>query len=160
MFEVILVPLDGSELAETALPVAKELKDKFGSRVILVQAVEPSTHRLAQAPGFFESPAAAAAQVELVEQVIDAEREEAKTYLDATADKLGSGVEAYIVEDDPKDAIVSLAKEKGARLIIMSSHGRGGIGRLVFGSVADAVLRSNEIPVLLLRDNDGDGQQS
>jgi nucleotide-binding universal stress UspA family protein len=42
----------------------------------------------------------------------------------------------------------------------MSSHGRGGIGRLVFGSVADAVLRSNEIPVLLLRDNDGDGQQS
>ena len=158
MFETILVPLDGSELAEAALPIAKELKDKFGSRVILVQAVEPSSHRLAQAPGFFESPAAAAAQVEMLEQAIDAERDDAKSYLDQTADKLGDGVEAYIVEDDPKDAIVSIAKDKGVTLIIMSSHGRGGLGRIVFGSVADAVLRSNEIPVLLLRDIDGDGK--
>jgi nucleotide-binding universal stress UspA family protein len=154
MFETILVPLDGSALAEAALPVAKELKDRFGSRVILVQAVEPASHRLAQAPAFMDSPAAAAAQVELVEQAIDAERNEAKSYLDAQADRLGAGVEAYLVEDDPKDAIVSLAKEKGASLIVMSSHGRGGLGRFVHGSVADAVLRSNEIPVLLLRDID------
>jgi nucleotide-binding universal stress UspA family protein len=152
MFETILVPLDGSELAEAALPVAKELKDKFGSRLILVQAVEPASHRLAQAPAFMDSPAAAAAQVELVEQAIEAERNEAKIYLDEQADKLGPSVEAYLVEDDPKDAIVTVAKEKGATLIIMSSHGRGGLGRLVHGSVADAVLRSNEIPVLLLRD--------
>jgi nucleotide-binding universal stress UspA family protein len=106
-----------------------------------------------------DSPAAAAAQVELVEQAMEAERNEAKSYLDTQADKLGAGVEAYLVEDDPKDAIVSVAKEKGVSLIIMSSHGRGGLGRLVHGSVADAVLRSNEIPVLLLRDIDGDGNK-
>jgi nucleotide-binding universal stress UspA family protein len=56
-----------------------------------------------------------------------------------------------VAEGEAADAIVEQAAENGANLIIMSSHGRGGLGRLVFGSVADAVLRHSPVPVLLLR---------
>jgi nucleotide-binding universal stress UspA family protein len=151
MFETILVPLDGSELAERALAAALELKAKFGSRLILVRSVEPASHHLVQAPGVMESPAAAVANVELIQKMTEAEQSEAHTYLGALRDKLGADVEALVIEDDAADAIVQTAAEKQAGLIVMSSHGRGGLGRLVFGSVADAVLRRSPVPVLLLR---------
>lgn len=156
MFETILVPLDGSELAESALPVALELMQKFGSRLLLVRTLEPQSHRLSQAPALFESPAEAASNVQLLEQIMASERAGAKAYLDATVQKLASPqVEALIVEGHPPDVIVSLAQERGASLIIMSSHGRGGLGRLVFGSVADVVLRHSKTPVLLMRSAPG-----
>jgi nucleotide-binding universal stress UspA family protein len=152
MFETILVPLDGSELAEAAIPVALELKSRFNARIILMRAVEPASSRLAQAPGVFESPSAVAANVELLQQIEETEREEAKEYLDeAKAQLSGDGVETVVAEGEAADAIVEQAAENGAKLIIMSSHGRGGLGRLVFGSVADAVLRHSPVPVLLLR---------
>jgi nucleotide-binding universal stress UspA family protein len=151
MFETILVPLDGSELAETALAPALELKAKFNAKLILLRAVEPASHRLTQAPGVFESPSAAVANVELIQQVIEAERDEARTYLEAVRHRGGEGVEALLLEADPVDAIVETAQERGAGLIVMSSHGRGGLGKLIFGSVADGVLKRSKTPVLLIR---------
>jgi nucleotide-binding universal stress UspA family protein len=56
-----------------------------------------------------------------------------------------------MVEDDPTDAIVSTAAETSASLIVMSSNGRSGLGRLVFGSVAQGVLARSEVPVLLVK---------
>ena len=151
MFETILVPLDGSDLAEAALAPAREIKGKFGSRLVLLRAIEPESHRLTQTPAFFESPAAAVSQVELVEQMMVSDRQEARRYLDTVAESLGTAVESFVVEDAPADAIIALAAEKDASLIVMSSHGRGGIGRLVPGSTADVVMRESKTPVLLLR---------
>ena len=153
MFETILVPLDGSGLAEEALSVADELKSKFSSRVILLRSVESASHHLVQAPGVFESPAAAVANVELIQKMTQAEQSEARAYLEAVRTRLGGGseVEALIVEGEAADAIVDTADEHHASLIVMSSHGRGGLGRLVFGSVADAVLHRSHVPVLLIR---------
>lgn len=153
MFEIILVPLDGSELAEAALTPALELREKFGSRLILVRSVEPISHLLMQPPTVFDTGAAAAANVELLEKALAAERAEAERYLDGIRARLAPGgpVEAIAAEGDPAEAVIRTAAERGAGLIIMSSHGRGGLGRLVFGSVADAVLRRSTVPVLLTR---------
>ena len=152
MFETILVPLDGSELAETALAPALELRDKLHSKLILLRAVEPASHHLVQAPGVFESPSAAVANVELIQKMTEAEQSEARTYLESVRQRIGGeNVEAILVEADPADAVVETAQERGVGLIIMSSHGRGGLGKLIFGSVADGVLQSSKIPVLLLR---------
>jgi nucleotide-binding universal stress UspA family protein len=152
MFETILVPLDGSELAETALAPALELRDKLGSKLILLRAVEPASHHLVQAPGVFESPSAAVANVELIQKMTEAEREEARTYLENVRERVGDkNVEAILVEADPTDAVVDTAQERGAGLIVMSSHGRGGLGKLIFGSVADGVLKRSKAPVLLIR---------
>jgi nucleotide-binding universal stress UspA family protein len=98
-----------------------------------------------------ESPATAVANVELIQKMTEAEQSDAHSYLDALRDKVGADVEALVVEGDAADAIVETASAKQAGLIVMSSHGRGGLGRLVFGSVADAVLRRSPVPVLLLR---------
>jgi nucleotide-binding universal stress UspA family protein len=153
VFETILLPLDGSELAEGALPVALELKSRLGARLVLLRAIEPASSYLIQSPGVFESPAGAAANVELTRQVIETERQEAIDYLTGLARGFSdsSGVETVVAEGDAADVIVVQAEESGAGLIVMSSHGRGGLGRLVHGSVADAVLRESSVPVLLVR---------
>src|SRR3990170_1633771 len=159
MFETILVPLDGSELAEAARATGVERQAKFGSRLLLLRAVEPLSRRLAQPPAIFESPAAAAANVELLEKMTAAEREEAQTYLEALRPRLerGGRVEALVMEGEAAEAVVSAAAARGADLVVMSSHGRGGLGRLVFGSVADAVLRQSGVPVLLIRRQEREG---
>jgi nucleotide-binding universal stress UspA family protein len=153
MFETIIVPLDGSELAEAALTPALELNKRLGSRLLLLRAIESEAQRLTQAAIFADQPAAAAANVEMVEKVVAAEREEATQYLAALKQRLGgeARVETMIGEGPAADVIKSTAVETPGALIVMSSHGRGGLGRLVFGSVADAVLRESGVPVLLLR---------
>lgn len=154
MFETIIVPLDGSELAETVLRRAREVARKFGSRIVLVQAVESLAQRQLQPSAMLEPPAAAAANFELLEKAVKAEKEAAEKYLAEVRDRLradGLNVEAMIAEGDAADSILKLAEDEGADLIAMSTHGRGGLGRLVFGSVADAVLRRTHCPVLLLR---------
>lgn len=156
MFESILVPVDGSPLAEAALTPAQELRAKFGSRLILLRSVEPVSHRLMQPPGVVEPPAAAAANVELIEKLTEVERQEAQAYLAALRSQLGDeGIETYIADGEPAEAIIAAAVEFGVGLIVMSSHGRGGLNRLVFGSVADAVLRRSNLPVLLIRAQPG-----
>jgi len=153
MFETIVVPLDGSALAEAALPIASELKERFGSKLLLLRVIDSEAHLLAQAPGIFESPGSAAASVNLVEEIVAAERKEATAYLQGIKQRLGGGesVETVLVEGSAGSAIVAQAQEAGADLIVMSSHGRTGLSRLVLGSVTDAVLKNSHIPVLLVR---------
>lgn len=157
MFETVIVPLDGSELAEAALEHAREVAGKFDSTIILLRAIDPVSKLIAtQTPGLFESPASAEANVELLEEVVDAERDEATKYLVAVQERVGGKCEYVVVEGSASDAITDVAQEKSADLIVMSSHGRGGLGRVVFGSVADHILHHSHIPVLLIRLEDED----
>ena len=156
MFETVIVPLDGSELSEAALEPAKEIAVKFGARVILLRAVEPVAHLIAQQPPMvMESPAAAEANVELLEEVVEAEEKDAAAYLQDIKAHFGDA-EAIVTDADPADAIVDTAHERDAGLIVMASHGRGGLGRALFGSVADSVLRRSRVPVLLIRLEEND----
>src|SRR5512134_3479987 len=99
MFETVIVPLDGSELAEAALDHAREIAGKFGSSVVLLRAIDPVSKLIAtQAPGLLESPASAEANVELLEEVVEAERDEATKYLEAVRERVGGKCEYVVVE--------------------------------------------------------------
>jgi nucleotide-binding universal stress UspA family protein len=91
---------------------------------------------------------------DLIEDTIETEEHEARTYLEHVGNVLrgkGLQVETQIPEGAAVQAIVDCAKRLRADLIALTTHGRGGLTRLVFGSVAEGVLRSAPCPVLLLR---------
>lgn len=143
MYKHILVPLDGSELAESALVEAKKLATA-GAEIILFQVI--------RLPLPVMSP-----DVGLSMPVIEMDdlMAEAMTYLKehvVTLAQQGFTARADVVEaDNVADAIVQYAKKHGVDLIVKTTHGRGGLSRLVFGSVAEGVVRHASCPVLLVR---------
>lgn len=151
MYARILVALDGSALAERVLPHAQALAERFGATVALLRATPPP-EQLALSAG-----PDGAAFLDVAAMRRD-ERREADRYLRAVATRLaGQGlvVERERPEGTAAEAIVERARGSRADLIAMTTHGRGGFGRLVFGSVADEVLRRAPCPVLLVRVHDG-----
>jgi nucleotide-binding universal stress UspA family protein len=152
----ILVPLDGSKLAEAVLPYVQELAQRFDSEVTLIQVIAPLSKLVAETmPAAMEpTGAGAAVGVEAASEALKAEREDARTYLDGVVGRLKAQkikVQAEIAEGTAGDAIVEYAHGHAMDLIAMSTHGRSGLLRLVFGSVADQVLRQAGTPVLLVR---------
>ena len=138
----ILVPLDGSGLAEAALPRVAALARASGARVTLLQVVGPPAPELrpSEVAGLPEDDEALA--------------ERARRYLAGAAARLseqGVGVETEVTFGWPAERIGAAAAEGHADLIAMSTHARGGLDRLIVGSVADQVLRRAEVPVLLVR---------
>jgi nucleotide-binding universal stress UspA family protein len=132
----ILVPLDGSALAESAIAKAMELAGPE-STLMLLRAAEAHT-----LPGVDPTEA----QTEVVR--------EAEDYLAAVATRLreqGDRVETSVWYGPAASAIVEAARLRKADLIVMSTHGRSGMGRLILGSVAESVLRGTSTPILLLR---------
>jgi nucleotide-binding universal stress UspA family protein len=151
MYRRILVALDGSEVAERILPHVEALAEKFGSALTLLRAT-PGMGEVVAATGAGGGPM----DGEVVDPtpIIEAERQEAAAYLDAAAaDLRGKGltVDCDQPEGPAGELVVERARRLGADLIAMTTHGRGGLERLVFGSVADAVLRNAPCPVLLVR---------
>jgi nucleotide-binding universal stress UspA family protein len=138
--ERILVPLDGSDLAEAALETALELVcEQPTALLVLVRAAEAPT------------PAAADRMEERARLV-----REAETYLQGVAAGLReagiSRVKTCVWYGPAAPTIVEAAESEGANLIVMTSHGCGGLGRMIFGSVAESVLRGTRTPILIVRD--------
>jgi nucleotide-binding universal stress UspA family protein len=135
----ILVPLDGSRLAEAALGEAIELA-RSGAGLVLLRAAEAARVPLADPTEV---------QVAIVR--------EAEAYLEAVAERTRSAgvgqVQTSVWYGSAGEAIIEAARVRGVDLIVMSSHGRSGLGRLVFGSVAETVLRGTTTPILLIRPN-------
>ena len=153
MYTHLLVPVDGSAAAEAALPHVRALAERFGARVTIVRVtVAPETLIMETSMGAPGAPDAGP----LIDPtpVVEAEHEEATEYLEHLRDRLQSGglqVTMDVEEGAPAHTIVDRARALGADLIVMSTHARGGLGRLVWGSVADSVLRHTPCPVLLVR---------
>lgn len=126
MQKTILVPLDGSPLAERALPAA----------LVLVRTLAlPTSSATAIGSGGQSSP-------------------EAEAYLGGHADRLtarGIDTDTRVIYGDAAEGILQEATSREATLIVMATHGRTGLGRLVYGSVAEAVLRRTTTPLLLVR---------
>ena len=143
MYQKILVPLDGSHLAEHALPYAKKLAQN-DAELILLQVI--------RLPLPVISP-----EIGMGMPVIDMDdlSKESLSYLNgivAQLDQEGLHAKAEIVEgENVADAIAAFAKTHGIDLIVQSTHGRGGLSRLVFGSVAEAVLRQTPCPIMFIR---------
>ena len=146
MFKHILVPLDGSHLAEAAMPAALELASRFNSKLSLA--------RVTRTP-YIASGLDGSAYVDFGMTLRQQEFDEADAYLQMMRRNLlqkNYPVEIFIREGDSiAEAILAIAEEQDVDTIVMSTHGRGGMSRLVFGSVADRVLRQATVPVVLIR---------
>ena len=151
MYARILVALDGSELAERILPHVEALGRALGSTLIVLRATTPPEKIIAEVNAGAMLPAAGIIDPQ---PLIEAEREEVDGYLKAIVDRLranGLNAHAERPEGPAADAILRSADELGADLIAMTSHGRTGLGRLVFGSVAGEVLHRSTRPLLVVR---------
>ncbi len=138
MYEHILVPLDGSELAETALPYAGEIAGRLGSSVTIIYVSEPE--KPDPFPRMHRS---------YMDRMIAATRREATRYLDKKAATIQATSE--ILKGNAAGKIVDYADAKDIGLIVMTTHGRTGVKRWTLGSVAEKVSRASEKPVFLIR---------
>ena len=143
MIRTVLVPLDGSERAESVLPYAEQIAGGTGSELVLLTAVYQSS-------AWGASP---------VREDLGKETVAARTYLESKRDQLksrGLNVKTVIAYQPEADSILSAAADEDADLIAMSTHGRSGISRWILGSVADKVLHSTHRPLLLVRAREAD----
>jgi nucleotide-binding universal stress UspA family protein len=155
VYEQLLVPLDGSRFAEAALDKAVELAARLKSKVILFNAITPLDRIIGETlPWGSLDPEADQVPVGVARERFEAEKRRAQAYFDTLKDKYrtrGVEMETHLEEGDAAEAILRFADSSGVSLIVMSTHGRGGLARLRFGSVADAVVRNSRTPVLLVR---------
>jgi nucleotide-binding universal stress UspA family protein len=138
---MILVPLDGSPLAEAALPHAAALAKAIGSDITLVIVWEEVEESLLRG------------QPDLAAQIALSGQEACRRYVEEQAQKLRAeqiDVSSRVLTGRATDAILETASEVNARFIALSSHGRGGIQRWWAGSVATAVMRHATVPVLVV----------
>ena len=144
MYTKILVPLDGSKRAERILPYVEELAQKFGSHLVLMQVIEPSVVMVAPYDmGHYYD-------VTLFERLT----EEAKSYLRGLQGELqAKGIQAEtLIDNGPVvTCVLEEAVRKNVDLIAMASHGRTGLARAFYGSVAAGVLQQADRPLLLIR---------
>jgi nucleotide-binding universal stress UspA family protein len=143
MFQKILVPLDGSKLAEQALPYAEALAEKFNSELILLWVIQPLPMTSAEygAPGY--------------DTFLETAQAEAQTYLDKHQQGYQhrhiSTQATVLTSTSVAEAIIKAAIEFKAEVIVKTTHGRSGLSRFIYGSVATKVLQEAPCPVLLIR---------
>jgi nucleotide-binding universal stress UspA family protein len=148
MFNVILIPLDGSKLAEAALPAA----------VAITQHTHPTGELVLMrvAPDVWIDDALTPEQVADFQSQL---QQSCLTYLDGVAAELrqqGLCTTTLVGTGDPAQQILEVATIARADLIVMATHGRSGLQRLMLGSVADKVLHRTSAPVLLVRPPEGE----
>ncbi|HEX9036953.1 MAG TPA: universal stress protein [Ktedonobacterales bacterium] len=139
----VIVPLDGSPLAEKALPVARRIAERY-SRGLLLLRVIPPLQVVAAGPGTYP----------LLRDEADLEVKESREYLSVMHDTLqqtGHVPVQYMLEHGiPAEEILRLVETKPGSMVVMSTHGRGGLARFMLGSVALAVARKINIPLLII----------
>jgi len=149
MYRRILVPLDGSKLAECALPYAEALARGCDTEKVVLVSVTERLHGYRA----FDDPSQPLGQ-RLAPEAFGKKEKQAQRYLGRIAKEMeakGIKVSTEVLLGDPAEEIVIYAKHPGCDIIVMSSHGRSGVSRWAHGSVADKVLRGSPVPVLMIR---------
>ena len=145
MYKKTLVCLDGSPLSEQILPHAAEVARCCGSRIVLLEVTVPPSALVEPLTGYFHATP--------LDKILREEKD-AHAYLNRLARRLrktGIKVSCVTMPGDPGETIVNYANENDIDMVALSTHGRSGLGRLAFGSVADFVLKGVRVPVLLRR---------
>lgn len=145
-YKKILVPLDGSTLAAQALPHAQALAENSDAALILFRVVPELRESMDQPNLEFDGMRTQKAQEGLVDRAMEALIQKAEEL-----QHLQFEPQAVVEEGDPADAIVDYASRNDIDLIVMSTHGRTGVSRWVYGSVAGKVLQAAPCPILLIR---------
>jgi nucleotide-binding universal stress UspA family protein len=144
MYTKILVPLDGSERAERILPHVEVLARQMGSTLLILQVVEP-IYDVIDPQGTI---------VALAGDLMDQLEQEATGYVNRLAGEFKEGglkVETYVERGPVVNTITLVADREGVDLVAMASHGRTGLARVFYGSVAAGVLHRIDRPLLLIR---------
>ena len=145
MYGTILVPVDGSDCSKAAFQHAIQLAKTLGSKLSLLSAVEDPVQYV------YGLPEVGAYLPELYADLKKAAQKTLSNF-EQEANAAGLEVETILAEHSkPEDAI--LESEENYDLIIMGTHGRRGLNRMVLGSVAESVLRRSSKPHLFVRDN-------
>jgi nucleotide-binding universal stress UspA family protein len=144
MFDNIMVPLDGSELAERALPYARHLASATHATLHLVRVVDLPSAVKAHKLG---------APVNVYAGVIESQRDEADAYLEdvrAREETGGLSLSVKRLDGDTATVLLDYVRDAGIDTVVMTSHGGSGLTRWAFGTVADRVLRGSSVPMLLV----------
>jgi nucleotide-binding universal stress UspA family protein len=142
VYKRILLPLDGSSLAEKALPHALAQAECFAAELILLRVVEPIL------------PTETVVPREAIRRAEERTKALAQDYLERVAAQVrerGIPVQTVTIEGFPRKQIVQFAEENQIDLIVLCTRGRSGISRWLMGSVADRVVRGASVPVLLVQ---------
>ena len=159
MEERIVVPLDGSKVAESVLPYIEDLVSKLSpevkTEVVLLQVISAVKERIFAGGEFAWSQAMMREAAQYTEKQKQENTRKALDYLNRTAESLtvkGVTYTPKVAFGDAPDQIVKTAQEVGANLIAMSTHGRSGLSRWAFGSVTGKVLGyRTQIPIVVVR---------
>lgn len=150
MYNKIMVPLDGSELAECVMPHVEAITTGCKiTQVVFVLVVDP-IQLPASVPAMGEYGFSEKERRELEEQ----RKQSAADYLKKIAEKTrlqGAALNYEVLEGKVAETLAHWAEQNGVDLIVIASHGRSGISRWVMGSVAERILRSACVPVLMVR---------
>lgn len=149
MFKSLLIATDGSELGDKAVAAGAELAKVHGSKVLVLTSTDPVATGIG-AGGFGSIDAGP-----IIAQLEDDYAAGAKKLLDAAKEKLAAaGISAetvHVPRHRPADAILEAVTARGIDTIVMGSHGRRGLGRLLLGSQASEVLARSSVPVLIVK---------
>ena len=143
MYEKILVPLDGSKRAEMIRPHVRELANRFQATVILIKVVE---HIFAD--GIEQS------YISVSEKAFNAKLKDNELYLEGIASRFrdkGIACETLVAHGPVVEKIIEAANTEDVDLIAMTSHGRGGLARIFYGSVAAGILNQVDRPLFIVR---------
>jgi nucleotide-binding universal stress UspA family protein len=142
VYKRMLVPLDGSGLAEVVLPYAKELAGRLDLELILLHVCEQ--HRI-------ESQFMCQSYIDHAAEAIQTESREVQASTGAPKARKDVEARAEVVTGNPAEGIIDFAGKHHIDLILLATHGSSGIRRWVMGSVADKVLRASQVPIWLVR---------
>ena len=147
MYERILVPTDGSDVAEAAVDHALDLAERYDAEVHALYVVDIDSVNISLGTE----------QVDRIKQgrfdempEVKQDAEEATEYVANAAEQAGLDYAEHIRVGEPARAIRKFVEENGIDLVVMGSHGRSGLSRVILGSVAEKVLRRTHLPVLIV----------
>ena len=146
MFKHLLITLDGSPRAEAVIPHAIDVAKTMGAEVTLLRIVDAANSDWSERGAIGKSLTSTSIKSAYVDQ--------AKGYLDRIAEQLraaGVMTHAVVKQGQAAKQIVAVAKEADADVIAMATRSRRGLNKLMFGSVAEEVLRESQLPILLVR---------
>ncbi|MGD2155745.1 MAG: universal stress protein [Anaerolineales bacterium] len=144
MYSKFLVPLDGSKRAERILPHVEELARLMGAKIVFLQVVEPT----------YEVVGPHGSVMDVTLNPLEKREQEAQNYIDGLVgefSKLGLSVRGFVERGPVVSTIIHVAERVGADLIALASHGRSGLARVFYGSVAAGILHQVDRPLLIIR---------
>ena len=148
MYRKILVPLDGSKRAERILPHVEEMAKRYKAKVIFLHVIEYKA--ITTTEGSF---------ITMSDQEFDQAKKQAEKLLDVIKEefrKKDIESHAHILYGPVVESIINIALQEGADLIALASHGRGGLSRVFYGSVAAGLLHRVDRPLLIIRSRESE----